>query len=375
MKVSATILTFNNYHQLQPCLASLHWVDEVLVVDTGSLDGTREMARAHGARVLEYPWINIDFAAARNYSLAHTTGDWNVVIDADERVSDECHMKIRSWIDACGPERAALEVRVELLGLDIAGNISVNTIDQVRIARRGCLSYQNDIHNGPQITGGTVLSLADHLSFVHHGYQVPHEADTRERQIADGWALANGIDLKPDQREDLYRRIRTALPTDWRTKLVARMPLMEKAVQERPDDMSARYHLTNCYRNLRKYAEAGVQARVFHDNDPRPKDHPFHQRCIVAMREAERHARGMPVQPLAPFLGDTPDPGIRWEAQLGATEERNGGEAPVAGDSVGVPRERMGRTRQLESRPPSSTASPGTETEAEHGEATPAEVG
>jgi tetratricopeptide (TPR) repeat protein len=61
-------------------------VDEIVVADTGSTDGTIEVARSFGARVAEIPWHD-DFAAARNLAVEHARGDWILSIDADERVA------------------------------------------------------------------------------------------------------------------------------------------------------------------------------------------------------------------------------------------------------------------------------------------------
>jgi tetratricopeptide (TPR) repeat protein len=70
---------------LGPCLQSITGlVDEIVVADTGSRDRSREIASAHGARVFDYQWRD-DFAAARNYAIDHTSGDWILYIDADER--------------------------------------------------------------------------------------------------------------------------------------------------------------------------------------------------------------------------------------------------------------------------------------------------
>lgn len=57
--------------------------NELIVVDTGSTDGTQDLARAMGAKVFNFPWIN-DFAAARNYSFSLASGDWILWLDADD---------------------------------------------------------------------------------------------------------------------------------------------------------------------------------------------------------------------------------------------------------------------------------------------------
>lgn len=71
---------------LADCLASLrNLAEEIVVVDTGSSDRTRELAASFGASVFEFPWQD-DFAAARNEAIAYCHGDWILYIDADERV-------------------------------------------------------------------------------------------------------------------------------------------------------------------------------------------------------------------------------------------------------------------------------------------------
>lgn len=80
---------------LADCLASLKpWVDEVCVVDTGSLDGTPDIARELGARVKHIEWTD-DFSAARNVSLEMATHPWILVVDADERLDPQTGPALR----------------------------------------------------------------------------------------------------------------------------------------------------------------------------------------------------------------------------------------------------------------------------------------
>ena len=70
------------------CVASARpYVDEVVVVDTGSTDRTREVARHHGARIVDFAWCD-DFSAARNAAIDAATSDWILMLDADERHHD-----------------------------------------------------------------------------------------------------------------------------------------------------------------------------------------------------------------------------------------------------------------------------------------------
>jgi len=72
---------------LPGCLGSVQdWVDELVIVDTGSQDDTVAIASAHGARVLHHRWRQ-DFAAARNVALEAATGSWVLLLDADERLA------------------------------------------------------------------------------------------------------------------------------------------------------------------------------------------------------------------------------------------------------------------------------------------------
>ncbi len=84
--VSAALIVKNEEPYLEACLASLQGVaGEVVVVDTGSTDRTKEVAARRGARVYDFPWTG-DFSAARNYGLDLCRGEWILYIDADERV-------------------------------------------------------------------------------------------------------------------------------------------------------------------------------------------------------------------------------------------------------------------------------------------------
>ena len=86
MRLSVCFIVRNEAEHLERALKSVCGLaDEIVVADTGSADSSRDVARAAGAQVVEFPWID-DFAAARNFSIAHATGDWILWLDADEEL-------------------------------------------------------------------------------------------------------------------------------------------------------------------------------------------------------------------------------------------------------------------------------------------------
>lgn len=97
-KLSACLIVKNEASVLSRCLESIRsFVDEIVVVDTGSNDRTIEIALSYGARVYHFTWID-DFSAARNESLRYAGGEWILYIDADEVIDAANAAKIRQVI-------------------------------------------------------------------------------------------------------------------------------------------------------------------------------------------------------------------------------------------------------------------------------------
>lgn len=92
MKITATIITFNEERNIARVIESLRCCDEILVIDSGSLDGTRDVARNLGARVVEAPWQG--FANQKNFAAAQATHDWILSLDADEALSESLEGEI-----------------------------------------------------------------------------------------------------------------------------------------------------------------------------------------------------------------------------------------------------------------------------------------
>jgi len=94
LKITATIITLNEAEHIRLACESVSWADEIVVVDSGSTDDTREIARACGARVIENAWPG--FAAQKQFAAEQASNDWIFSLDADERVSDQLRTSIVS---------------------------------------------------------------------------------------------------------------------------------------------------------------------------------------------------------------------------------------------------------------------------------------
>jgi|SRR6516164_7585852 glycosyltransferase involved in cell wall biosynthesis len=98
LSLSVVIITFNEEANLARTLASVAWANEIVIVDAGSSDRTREIAESFHARFFVEPWQG--FAAQKNSALSKATGDWILSLDADEEVEPALADEIKSALAA-----------------------------------------------------------------------------------------------------------------------------------------------------------------------------------------------------------------------------------------------------------------------------------
>lgn len=160
--LSLCMIVKNEEQFLVKCLNSVRdIVDEMIVVDTGSTDRTMDIARIFGAKVFEFPWTG-DFSAARNYSLAQATGDWILILDADEVISSLDHKRLLKTINRADRRPVAFDIvtRNYIRKSGIAGwvgndgnypaeetGIGWNPSHKVRLFRKNSLvRFENPVH-------------------------------------------------------------------------------------------------------------------------------------------------------------------------------------------------------------------------------------
>ncbi len=148
VKISLCMIVRDNRHTLDACLGSIKpWVDEMIVVDTGSQDDTPEIAQRHGAKVFHFPWPD-SFAVARNESLRHATGEWLFWMDSDDTISADNGQKLKDLMSGQIPPNVMgfiMQVHCPNAGPD--GDPDVTVVDHVKMFRN-CpdLRFDGRIH-------------------------------------------------------------------------------------------------------------------------------------------------------------------------------------------------------------------------------------
>src|SRR5262249_58698262 len=145
MRVSLCMIVKDEEANLPACLDSaVDLVDEVVVVDTGSADNTRAVAARYGARVVDFAWCD-SFAAARNESLRHATGDWVLWLDADDRLDEANRLKLGSLLRSLPDEDAAYLLRSQTPPDPITGTVVL--VDQAKLFRlRPDVRFEYRVH-------------------------------------------------------------------------------------------------------------------------------------------------------------------------------------------------------------------------------------
>ena len=204
-RIALVMIVRDEARSLERCLVSaLPWVDETVVVDTGSRDATIEIARRLGARVGRFAWSD-DFSAARNAALALTDAPWRLVLDGDE------------WISDGGDSLAALRAESPAF----VGQISVaSELDQAggtvghapswlpRILPRG-VQYQGRVHEQP-VAALPRRRLA--LVVGHDGYR---QAQMKAKAGRNEQLLTRALSERPD---DAYLRYQLGKDLEVREK-------------------------------------------------------------------------------------------------------------------------------------------------------------
>jgi tetratricopeptide (TPR) repeat protein len=176
-RITLCMIVKNEQELLPRCLASVKdAVDEMVIVDTGSDDRTVEIAKSFGAKVYHHPWQN-SFSLHRNQSIEYATGDWVMILDADEELERADIAKLRTATRI--PDINIISVSV--LNKNLKTGELTSFLPSMRLWRRklNC-HYESIVHNELRVPEGEPVLRAD-IHVYHYGYSL--DWDKQKRKI------------------------------------------------------------------------------------------------------------------------------------------------------------------------------------------------
>ncbi|NSW83486.1 MAG: glycosyltransferase [Syntrophothermus sp.] len=200
-KLSVCMIVKNEAELLPRCLASIREVaDEIVIVDTGSTDNTPEIALMNGARLFKIRWPE-DFAAARNFALDQATGDWILIIDADEELNPNDKAKILKLLYTEGIEGFCFQI-VNFYGQE-AGPDFMTDIACRLFRNRPCYRFKRTLHEQVvdeiiAYSGPSSVKIAN-VQILHYGYLTPIAA--RKKKLERNLPIVQkALALDPENR-------------------------------------------------------------------------------------------------------------------------------------------------------------------------------
>ena len=188
IKISACYIVKNESENLKTSLKSLFGqVDEIILVDTGSIDDTIKIAKSFGAKIFYETW-NDDFSAPRNVALHHAAGDWIIFLDADEYFTADTAKNIRPVIEKISPMNIN-GLMINLINVDVNdGNKILDANYLLRIFRNlDGLGYVGKIHEELRFRGKNLSEIIplpkNFLTLIHTGYSAAFNRSKAERNL------------------------------------------------------------------------------------------------------------------------------------------------------------------------------------------------
>ena len=160
-QLAVLILTYNEEKNIADCIRSAAFADEIIVIDSGSTDRTRELAEGLGAKFLVHS-MDEGFAAQRNFALTTTTADWVLYLDADERLTAVVEPEVRRCMEE---EPAAWEIkRLNVVFGQLMKHGTHRPDYSLRLYPRQAVHWEGEVHEQADVR----LPIRRLQSVMHH---------------------------------------------------------------------------------------------------------------------------------------------------------------------------------------------------------------
>ena len=181
--LTAVIVAKNEARNIAECIACVGFADEVLVLDSGSVDGTAEQAQKAGARVVRTDWPGYGPQVARGFELAQ--GDWVLSVDADERVGPALQAEVRAAIASGAHDGYRIPRISEFCGRFITHS-GWRPDHTLRLGRRAVSGFTDHFLHAHMTVAGSVADLREPL--LHYSYPDLHDVLEKLDRYSTGHA-------------------------------------------------------------------------------------------------------------------------------------------------------------------------------------------
>lgn len=167
MKLSLCMIVKNEELTLDRCLSSVSdFVDEIIIVDTGSTDSTKEIAKKYNAKIYDFEWVN-DFSKARNFSFSKATGDYTMWLDGDDYIEENYRIKLEETLKELEYLKIDTVSSEYILSKDEIGNTTYSLRRNRIVKRDRNFKWIGAVHEYLDISSDSPYGLSSNFCVTH----------------------------------------------------------------------------------------------------------------------------------------------------------------------------------------------------------------
>lgn len=256
----------NEEEYLENCLESIQkYLDEIIIVDTGSTDNTKEIAKKFNAKIIDFKWID-DFSAARNEGIKHATKDWILVLDADELIAESDLGTLKQLISDEDCVGYYFIIRTYVNDSTAAGWVSSKddrykeskcasgwfTTKLIRLFRNHkSIRFSGVVHETVNVSIHSLGKVKDAYFPIHHFGRLKPEKRENKGQFYQKLGQ-----LKISQQNDFHSYSQLGIQAQENGNFDAAVELFKKSIELDREYFKAWLNLGSCYLKLNQLNEA-----------------------------------------------------------------------------------------------------------------------